>query len=153
MVNDKDINRNLLWGNVINHWLFKDTYIICSERWPIFSDSLLHRLPYAIYAWLFTGLHIDLKCNEQNNTKMSQQSHMFYLFFWGCSHRLHFPRVKYYRHSKKLLWTGWNTWVIFSTVSLTKSFNLVMFILLQCNHDYYLSLFLWWLAWVARYTE
>lgn len=61
---------------------------------------------------------------------------MFYLFFCDGFHREHLPKVKYYRHSKKLLWTGWNTWGTFITVGLTKSFSFVMFILLQCNQDY-----------------
>lgn len=51
---------------------------MCSERLPIVPFSLIHRLSYAIYYWLFrlfTVFCIDLKCNEQNHTKMSQQSH------------------------------------------------------------------------------
>lgn len=75
IVNGKDINRNLLLGKVINYWLFKNTYTICSERWPFVPVSLLHRLSCAIYSWLFTSLHIDLKCNEQNHTNISQQNH------------------------------------------------------------------------------
>lgn len=99
--------------------------------------SLLCRLSYAIYSWLFAGVRIDPKCNEQIHTKMSQQSHS--ICFTSSSEMVLTENIfqklsiidtpRNYSgqagtlggHSAPLVW---------------QSFSFVMFILLQCNQDY-----------------
>lgn len=133
------------------------THMSCSERWPIIPVSLLCRLSYAIYSWLFSGVHIDLKCNEQIHTKMSQQSHSIcftsssvMVFTENICQKLSIidtPRNYSGQagtlggHSSRLVWQS------HSALSCSYYYSVIRIIHLN------LHLFLWWLGWGARYTE